>query len=689
MRGLILVALTAGAAAQGAVDPAVAAAMSATKVPGAVDARLSPLDRVIALLKKMQDETRAAKEADAEQYEQMQCWCSTNGEEKAAAIAKSEKAAAGLDAEIAENTAEAEQLEAEIKQTKQQIADNEATLEESTAIRNKENAAFLEKNADLLDALKKLGGAITALKKWNKGDDASFLQLSSSVHAVKPLFKAEMQQDLMEFLAASSPSTRLRGVALQQQMAPGYKSYNSRSGQIFGVLEGLEDQMKRDNQEALDTEAKQKKAFEKLRDAKLSEIEEGKAQVVAKTNQLSETRVALANAKANLKSTFGDLDADRKFVAEMEKTCSTWDSDYEARLETRNQEIAAINEALSILRDNDSRDVFNNSNEVFLQLATDNAALRQRAMAVLKKQGSSQLSALAFGMKLKPLAKVKEAMDKMVSELKQQQKEEFEQHDYCQNALQENQNQRDDANNEKEDLEAEIQSIESDIEKLTTEIADLKTSEKETLVAIKVAGLDRASQSVEYQQTVKNNRMAISILNKVLMRLAKFYAPELIPTAGPAGPAMMQEPGKANDVAKPANFGNYEKSGSAPGVLSMIQKIIADVEQEVSEAVQGDQNAQSDYAEMIRTSTDDLNTNRQSQAQKEGQKAQKESDRAARKGDHAANEEELDGLRKTNQALHTECDYLIKNFDTRQTARAAEMEAIGQAKAILSGANFN
>merc|ERR1719359_2028000 len=163
----------------------------------------------------------------------------------------------------------------------------------------------------------------------------------------------------------------------------------------------------------------------------------------------------------------------------MEKTCKTWDADYEARLETRNQEIAAINEALSILRDNDSRDVFNNSNEVFIQLAADNSALRQRAMAVLKKQGSSQLSALAYSMKLKPLTKVKQAMDKMVGELKQQQKEEFEQHDYCQNALQENENQRDDANNEKEDLEAELNKLGKDIEKLDAEIADLKTAETE------------------------------------------------------------------------------------------------------------------------------------------------------------------------------------------------------------------
>ncbi len=32
------------------------------------------------------------------------------------------------------------------------------------------------------------------------------------------------------------------------------------------------------------------------------------------------------------------------------------------------------------------------------------------------------------------------------------------------------------------------------------------------------------------------------------------------------------------------------------------------------------------------------------------------------------------------------CDYILKNFDVRQAARAAEMDALREAKNILSGA---
>jgi len=39
--------------------------------------------------------------------------------------------------------------------------------------------------------------------------------------------------------------------------------------------------------------------------------------------------------------------------------------------------------------------------------------------------------------------------------------------------------------------------------------------------------------------------------------------------------------------------------------------------------------------------------------------------------------------------LHSSCDFITKNFEIRQTARDEEIEALNQAKAILSGSKFN
>merc|ERR1711935_1081563 len=49
---------------------------------------------------------------------------------------------------------------------------------------------------------------------------------------------------------------------------------------------------------------------------------------------------------------------------------------------------------------------------------------------------------------------------------------------------------------------------------------------------------------------------------------------------------------------------------------------------------------------------------------------------------------ELEQLSNYNAELHQSCDFIVKNFEIRQTARDEEIDALKQAKVILSGADF-
>jgi len=49
---------------------------------------------------------------------------------------------------------------------------------------------------------------------------------------------------------------------------------------------------------------------------------------------------------------------------------------------------------------------------------------------------------------------------------------------------------------------------------------------------------------------------------------------------------------------------------------------------------------------------------------------------------------DLEQLSNYNAQLKQSCDFVLKNFALRQTARDEEVEALKQAKAILSGADF-
>merc|ERR1719262_1299378 len=100
-------------------------------------------------------------------------------------------------------------------------------------------------------------------------------------------------------------------------------------------------------------------------------------------------------------------------------------------------------------------------------------------------------------------------------------------------------------------------------------------------------------------------------------------------------------------------------------------------------------NAQEEYGKLAQQYTDLILADREAIANKEASVAENEAKKAETEEAQLANEKELMTLRKLLAAHHAECDYVIKYFDIRQTARQQEMDAITDAKAILSGSKFS
>merc|ERR1719380_349975 len=71
------------------------------------------------------------------------------------------------------------------------------------------------------------------------------------------------------------------------------------------------------------------------------------------------------------------------------------------------------------------------------------------------------------------------------------------------------------------------------------------------------------------------------------------------------------------------------------------------------------------------------------------EKAKAEKDKVQAEDDMAATMYELEQLSMSKAELHQSCDFVVKNFEIRQQARDEEVEALKQAKAILSGADFS
>merc|ERR1719181_480201 len=86
-----------------------------------------------------------------------------------------------------------------------------------------------------------------------------------------------------------------------------------------------------------------------------------------------------------------------------------------------------------------------------------------------------------------------------------------------------------------------------------------------------------------------------------------------------------------------------------------------------------------DSAEMRAGDTKDL-------VDKTAAKAAMEAEMQVHTDAKTASETELKATNDYIQTLHKDCDFLIEYYEERKTARASEIDAIGKAKAVLSGA---
>merc|ERR1719262_1486734 len=75
-------------------------------------------------------------------------------------------------------------------------------------------------------------------------------------------------------------------------------------------------------------------------------------------------------------------------------------------------------------------------------------------------------------------------------------------------------------------------------------------------------------------------------------------------------------------------------------------------------------------------------------SEKEGAKADAEEQLVTAKGSKRSEEKELLAINEFIRDLHADCDFLLQNYDLRKNARADEIDALGKAKAVLSGANY-
>jgi hypothetical protein len=647
-----------------------------------------PVTKVVNLLKDMLKQLEKEAEEDEEIYEKLACWCETNDKEKTKAIADAEAHIEDLTSAIEELAAASARLNTEIKFLEKEVKENQDALDKATAMRAKDLAEFNAEEKDVLQSINMLKNAIIVLSKNHPG--ASLLQHETM--DIANVINTEMQKNAAMLEGVLTPSQKRIVAAFVQSpedyfdAEPTFKqSYAPASGAIFGILKQMKETFESNLSQSQKDELNSQKAYEDLKAAKEEEIAAGQEQVDTKKQELATTDEKLAMSKQDIEDTKAGLTEDEQFLLMLKEKCQGSDHEYEERQKTRSMEMEAVSKALAFLTSDDARDLFSKtlgfiqkSSKTFKESKRQQQASKL-LMGIAKKNNNPSLLTLAMNVKLNAFTEVKKAIDDMIAQLLKEKEDEIKLKDFCRESFYQNERSTEKKEREKEDLKKLIADLEMTIDELTKAIETLKAEVAEMQTQLKRAGEDREKANKEFQLTVADQRATVKLLKGALGVLQGFYGKKA------KAMAMMQ----AKKQPAPPGFKAYKKNAASGGVMGMIQGIIDDAIALEAEATRAEEESQKAYEDFVTETNTSIDEKTKDIINKSEEKAKAEEDKTQAETDKENVMLELDALANDLADLHKTCDFVMKNFDIRQSARDEEIEGLKQAKAILSGAKFS
>jgi len=645
--------------------------------------------KVVRLLKDMETELINDLEDDKKVHEMLDCWCKQNREEKTAAIELGEEKQSQLEAFLGEAAAKMAEIKSKRDATQDEVDKDWAALNEAKALRMKDNKAFHDEEMYLQQTIDAAQQAVVVLSKHHpelaQVKEVAHKLRSANVLSFKKLSKAQLEALRVFLDEPQATGSSFLGI-------PGMKSYAPQSGQIFGILKQMIADFKDDISGAQQREADAVKEFEALRAAKEKEIKTGKELVIQLDDEFAEFGEKKAQAFKDLEDTKAQLELDRTFLKNLEEKCAQTDAQFEKRVKDRTTEIEAVQDTIKIINSDEAFDNFSKTVNTFVQLSGGAEAKEQQAALrrvssmlaeVATRIHSPRLSLMATAAQLDAFTQVKAEIDKMVTELGKQQQDEIDHRDWCIKEMNDNKKDTAAAYDKKESLETKIADLTKSIQTMTSEIDASTKAIAETQESMKKSSEIREGEDADFQQTVADQRLAQMILKKALARMKEVYL--LQRRQQPGAPHIQTSATHTDPGNGPARFDKYEKNAGGARIVSMIEEIIADSVTAENDALAAEDDAQTAYENMMKQSNDMIIAASKKINDLKEARATAKGDLTMAKEDFKQTIVNLGDLNDTMSGLVKACKFILDNFDARQAARAAEVDALKEAKAILSG----
>merc|ERR1719215_1038 len=454
--------------------------------------------------------------------------------------------------------------------------------------------------------------------------------------------------------------------------------------------------------DATDAEAKAKADYDKLTASKDGQLTAAQGALNKMESEGGAQGMSRQESQDEVDALKTQVTNDEKFIKQTQEALTKKKASWKVRSDLRAGELAAISKAISILHNDDARDLFKKSfdSQFFLQLGqTSQKTLVQKARAALRdaarQSGDQRLLSLATN--LAPFKSVKgrfapiiTAIDKMIANLKSEEQQDLDTKQTCESDRMENTRKAIDTSRTIDEQTDEITALTARIAQCEKTIAELVANLKKTKEELDKATRQRKDENKAWKQTDADDKAAAETLLSAKDVLAGFYKDNNLAFVQAAKQPVTEDAGAAPPPPPSTWEGDYGgKTGESQGIVAIMEMVHEDIVKDRADAKADEDASQKefdDYKKDSEARTKELNADKRAQEKDMGdaetKKTETEKQRRTKKG-------ELSAVLKKIKDIDPNCEYYEVNYPMRRKNRQIEIDGLEKAKAILKGGKFD
>lgn len=489
---------------------------------------VSPIRRVVTLLQMMSKKVEEEGKTEQVLFDKYMCYCRDSETTLWKSVSDAETKVPQLQSDLNAGNAEKAQLDSDIKQAQGAKSEADKTMAEAKALREKQAAEHAKEDAENKANLKALGDALVALRK---GNSDSFLQTSGAAILRRFTSVADLpewdKRTITSFLSS-----------MQEDEASQGESYEPDSQDVIGILSQMHETMAKDIKEADASEKQALADFNSLVSAKTKEVDSISKELLTKNARVGEVGVELVNVAQDLTGVTKQLEQDKAFLADLEKSCKAKEAEWDERSQSRSDELRAIASTIKVLNDDETMNLFKKAvpSASLMQVGvTSKQILHEARQALLGPNGKGQedprISIISMAMRgrLVNYDKVTTMVDKMMALLDKEQKDDDAKKSYCNDEIDKAEDAKATLEDQVSDSKKTMANSKEIVSTLSKDILKIAADIKAIDVAVVEATKQRQSEHAAYVEEIADNNAATEILTVAKRTLSQYYKPKSPP----------------------------------------------------------------------------------------------------------------------------------------------------------------